>query len=124
MQLVYVAQSKQPSLGEKLASCLPLFFVVKSLFRDFIKGSVKWQGNIEILRKTFYELDEFAAFYVAALKGHPRIITGSSDHAVVTLSAPYSYFNASVTKENMKQSESFFLENKTARIYFNYEAET
>ena len=41
---------------------------------------------------------------------------------MVTFTALHGYVNASVTKENMKQFESFFLENKMETIYFNCEA--
>ena len=52
----------------KAAIPLATPFLVKSLFWDFIKGGVKRQGNVEILRKTFYELDEFVEFMLQYLK--------------------------------------------------------
>ena len=93
-------------------SRLPLLFLLKVYFGISSKVALSGrQGNVEILRKTFYELNEFVEFYAAVLKGHPRINTGAGDNAVVTFTAPYGYANTFVTKENMKQFKSFFLEN-------------
>ena len=99
--------------------------IIRELFWQHIKGGVKRNSDYEIWRKSFYDLEEFKAFYRAITGKPPRISAVVSGKRLVTFVAPYGYVYKSCSKEKLNSLgyDGYMREEGMKALEFNCEAE-
>ena len=85
--------------GATIPMASPL--IIRELFLQHTKGGIKRNSYYEIWRKTFYDLEEFKAFYCAVTGKPPRISAVVSGMRLVTFVATIGYVYNTCAKENL-----------------------